>query len=154
VKTKSIEAFLERHIRIGLDTSVFIFQLEENPKYRELVNKIFVWLEGPRAHSVTSTVTMLELLVKPYQLSNIDSVNKFYALLSTYPHLEWIAPTLEIADLAAKLRAEYNLRTPDALQVATALSLEATGFISNDTAFQRITDLEILILGELLIDPG
>jgi predicted nucleic acid-binding protein len=154
VKTKSIEAFLERHIRIGLDTSVFIFQLEENPKYRELVNKIFVWLEGPRAHSVTSTVTMLELLVKPYQLSDIDSVNKFYALLSTYPHLEWIAPTLEIADLAAKLRAEYNLRTPDALQVATALSLEATGFISNDTAFQRITDLEILILDELLIDQG
>ncbi|HEX9666615.1 MAG TPA: PIN domain-containing protein [Thermodesulfobacteriota bacterium] len=154
MKTKSIEAFLERHIRIGLDTSVFIFQLEENPKYRELVNKIFVWLEGPRAHSVTSTVTMLELLVKPYQLSDIDSVNKFYALLSTYPHLEWIAPTLEIADLAAKLRAEYNLRTPDALQVATALSLEATGFISNDTAFQRITDLEILILDELLIDQG
>jgi len=140
VKTKSIEAFLERHIRIGLDTSVFIFQLEENPKYRELVNKIFVWLEGPRAHSVTSTVTMLELLVKPYQLSDIDSVNKFYALLSTYPHLEWIAPTLEIADLAAKLRAEYNLRTPDALQVATALSLEATGFISNDTAYTNIFD--------------
>jgi predicted nucleic acid-binding protein len=150
VKTKSIELFLERHIKIGLDTSVLIFQLEENPKYRELVNNIFVWLEGPRAHSVTSTITMLELLVKPYQLSDIDSVNKFYALLSTYPHLEWVAPTLEIADMAAKLRAEYKLRTPDALQVATALSRAATGFISNDTAFQRVTDLEILILDEAL----
>lgn len=148
---KTLEVFLERHSKIGLDTSIFIFQLEENPRYQELVNKIFVWLEGPRAHSVTSTITMLELLVKPYRLSDIDSVNKFYALLSTYPHLEWIAPTLEIADLAAKLRAEYNLRTPDALQVATALSFDATGFISNDTAFQRVTDLEILILDEALI---
>jgi hypothetical protein len=51
---------------------------------------------------------MLELLVQPYRLSDIDLVNKFYALLSIYPHLEWISPTLEIADLGAKLRAEYN----------------------------------------------
>jgi predicted nucleic acid-binding protein len=143
--------FLERHSKIGLDTSVFIFQVEENPKYLELVNPIFVWLEGPKARAVTSTITMLELLVQPYRLSDIDRVNRFYALLSTYPHLEWIVPTLEIADLAARLRAEYNLRTPDALQVATALACQATGFISNDTAFQRVSDLEVVILGELLM---
>jgi len=154
VTTKSLEGFLDRHIKIGLDTSVFIFQLEENPKYLELVNEIFVWLEGPKAHSVTSTITMVEILVKPYQLSDLDRVNKFYALMSTYPHLDWIAPTLEIADLAARLRAEYNLRTPDALQVATALACQATGFISNDTSFQRVTDLEVLILDELLIAEG
>ena len=65
---------------------------------------------------------MLELLVQPYRLADIDRVNRFYALLSTFPHLEWIAPTLRIADLGARLRAEYNLKTPDALQAATALT--------------------------------
>ncbi|HEX3037076.1 MAG TPA: PIN domain-containing protein [Thermodesulfobacteriota bacterium] len=146
-----LEEFLKGHGLIGLDTSVFIYQVEENPKYIELVNPVFVWLEGSRAHAVTSTITMLELLVHPYRLSDIDRVNRFYALLSTYPHLEWVPPTLEIADVAARLRAEHNLRTPDAIQAATALTCHATGFISNDIAFQRVADLEVLILDELLI---
>jgi predicted nucleic acid-binding protein len=93
---------------------------------------------------------MLELLVQPYRLSEIDRVNKFYALLSTFPHLEWIAPTLRIADLGARLRAEHHLRTPDALQAATALVSNATGFISNDAAFRRVTGLEVIVLDDLL----
>lgn len=83
---RKLEDFLKRHRKIGLDTSVFIYQLEENPKYLELVNPIFIWLERPKAQAVTSTITMLELLVQPYRLSDIDRVNRFYALLSTYPH--------------------------------------------------------------------
>lgn len=98
---------------------------------------------------MTSTITMLELLVQPYRLSDIDHVNQFYALLSTYPHLDWIPPTLEIADLAAMLRAEFHLRTPDALQAATALASQATGFVSNDPAFRKVPGLEVVILDDL-----
>lgn len=80
----------------------------------------------------------------------MDAVNRFYGLLSTYPHLDWIEPTLEIADRAARLRADLHLRTPDALQAATALVCQATGLISNDPAFERLSGLEVLILDELL----
>jgi predicted nucleic acid-binding protein len=145
-----LDEFLNRHRIIGLDTSVFIFQVEENEKYFNLTNPIFGWLEGARAQAVTSTVTLLELLVQPYRLSHIDRVNKFYALLSTFPHLEWVAPTLEIADTGARLRAEYNLRTPDAIQAATALICDATGFISYDTGFRRVSGLETMVLDDLL----
>jgi len=92
---------------------------------------------------------MLELLVQPYRLSDIDRVNRFYGLLSTYPHLDWIEPSLEIADLGAKLRADYNLKTPDALQAATALVSQASGFVSNDPIFQRLDGLEVAILDQL-----
>jgi len=111
-----------------------------------------VWLEGPRAQAVTSTITMLELLVQPYRAADIDRVNKFYALLSTFPHLEWIAPSLTIADLSAQLRAEHRLRTPDALQAATAIARNATGFVSNDPAFRRVAELEVTILDDLLTE--
>lgn len=93
---------------------------------------------------------MLELLVEPYRVSDIDRVNQFYALLSSYPHLTWVAPALEIADLGARLRAEHNLRTPDALQAATALSSGATGFISNDPVFRGLGNLQIAILDGFL----
>jgi predicted nucleic acid-binding protein len=145
----SLGGFLKRHKKIGLDSSVFIFEVEQNPKYAKLVHPIFQWLEEPRSRAVTSTVAMLELLVHPYRRSDIDAVNKFYALLSTYPGLQWVDLTLSIADLGARLRAEHNLKTPDAIQAATAILSQATGFISNDPAFKRVGALEVLVLDDL-----
>ena len=144
-----MEQFLDRHRTLGLDTSVFIYYVGENPKYLELVRPIFVRLERPRIQAVTSTITMLELLVQPYTLPDIDRVNEFYALLSTYPNMDWIPPTLEIADRAAMLRAEFHLQTPDAIQAATALLSQATGFVSNDPAFRKVPGLEVVILDDL-----
>ena len=133
-----------------MDTSVFIYHVEESEKYFQLTDPIFSWLEGPRAAAVTSTITLLEVLVQPYRLGELDLVNKFYALLSTFPHLEWVLPSLQIADLGASLRADHNLRTPDAIQAATAIRSGATGFISNDIVFQKVAGLEVLVLDHLL----
>jgi hypothetical protein len=65
---------------------------------------------------------MMELLVQPCRDSAEQRVNEFYALLATYPNLDWIAADLEIADIAARLRATHRPRTPDAL-LARLLSL-------------------------------
>ena len=145
----SLSRFLRRHEIIGLDSSVFIFEVEEHPKYAQLVHPVFQWLEQPGSHAVTATVTMLEILVHPYRMSDIDAVNRFYGLLSTYPGLQWAELTLAIADLAARLRAEHALKTPDAIQAASAMASQATGFISNDPAFRRLEDLEVLVLDDL-----
>ena len=145
-----LTAFLRRHARIGLDTSVFIYELDATPGYRELVGPIFQWIEGPRGHAVTSTVTMLELLAQPYRVGDLDRVNRFYASLSTYPNLDWIPHTLAIADQAARLRAMHGLQTPDAIHGATALSARASGFITNDAAFRRVPELDVLLLDELI----
>ena len=146
----SLVEFLRKHRRIGLDTSVFIFEVEENRKYIEMVHPVFRWLEKPASYAITSTVSMLELLVHPYRRSDLDTVNRFYALLTTYPNLHWVELTLPIADAAARLRAEFNLKTPDAIQAASAMSLQATGFISNDPAFKRLGALDVLVLDDLL----
>ncbi|HZL66356.1 MAG TPA: PIN domain-containing protein [Candidatus Limnocylindrales bacterium] len=145
-----LRAFLGRHRRIALDTSIFIYQLEASPRYLALTDHIFSWLERPRSTAVTSTITMTELLVQPYRDSDEQRVDEFYGLLSTYPNLDWLAPNLEIADLAALIRAIHRLRTPDALQAATAVQAEATGLITNDPVFERVKDFETLILERLL----
>jgi len=87
---------------------------------------------------------MLELLVQPYRVMDFGRGNQYYGLLTTYPNLIWIAPDLEIADLAAKFRAEYRLRTPDAIQAATCAHAAGTGFITNDAAFERVAAFETL----------
>ena len=145
-----LRAFLQRHRRIALDSSVFIYHVEANPRYTALTEIIFSWLEGPGGRAVTSTITMTELLVPAYRDLDQQRVNKFYGLLSKYPNLDWIAPTLEIADIAAQIRAQHGFRTPDALQAATARYSAVTGLISNDPIFERLDRFETLILERLL----
>jgi len=142
--------FLRRHRRIALDTSVFIYHLQGHPRYLPFTDPVFAWLEQPHRSAVTSTVTMTELLVQPYRASGDGRVDEFYALLTTYPNLEWLPVNLEIADLAAQLRAAHRLRTPDALQAATAVCAGATGMLANDAVFERVDSFETLLLDSLV----
>lgn len=145
-----LEAFLRRHRRVAIDSSIFIYELEANPRYVALARRVFAWLEKPGNSAVTSTVTMTEILTLPYQGADESQVDAHFGLLSAYPHLEWIAPDLQIARLAARFRAQSRMRTPDALQAATAVRSAAQGLISNDRVFRRVEGLETLLLDELL----
>ena len=145
-----LRTFLRRHRRIALDTSIFIYQLETNPRYLAYTDHIFSWIERPGSKAITSTITMTELLVQPYRDSDEQRADEFYGLLSTYPNLDWIAPNLEIADLAARIRALHRLRTPDALQAATAEHSLATGLITNDPVFERVGIFETMVLDQLV----
>jgi predicted nucleic acid-binding protein len=147
---EGLRLFLRRHRRIALDTSVFIYQLEANPRYLALTDSVFSWAERAGHEAVTSTITMTELLVPSYRDKDEPRVDAFYGLLSTYPNLHWIAPDLEAADLGAKLRAQYRLRTPDALQAATAIRAHATGFVTNDPVFGRVDEFETAVLDQFL----
>ena len=142
--------FLKRHRRIGIDTSIFIYELEDNRRYSRLAHAVFEAIAEADHTAIASTITMLELLVQPYRLTDSGRINQYYGLLTTYPNLIWIAPDLEIADLAAKLRAEYHLKTPDAIQAATCAHAAATGFITNDAAFKRVAAFETLQIDDLL----
>ncbi len=145
-----LQGFLSRHNRIALDTNIFIYQLQSNPRYVLLTDAIFHWLEQPGHRAVTSTISMTELLVQPYRNSEQEIADQFYAQLATYPNLEWIAPNLAVADIAARIRATHKLRTPDALQAATAIHAGATALATNDPIFQRVQNIEMLVLDHLL----
>jgi predicted nucleic acid-binding protein len=142
--------FLSRHTVVALDTSVFIYQVEPNPKYVRLTQALFVWLEKSGNTAVTSTIALSELLVPGYKEGDRKRVDNFYALLTVYPQLIWRPADLQIADLAARFRAEHRLKTPDALQAATAVEFGARGFVANDPVFKRVAQFETMVLDEVL----
>jgi len=111
-------------------------------------------IEKGHVRAATSTLSLLEILVQPYREKLDDLVLKFYALLTTFPNIRWIELSKEIADSAARIRAEYRLKTPDAIQVATALSSGATGFVCNDPVFKRVREFECLLLEDCLQRRG
>ncbi|OGW31097.1 MAG: hypothetical protein A2X59_01645 [Nitrospirae bacterium GWC2_42_7] len=146
----SLQSLLRKHSVVYLDTSIFIYFVEQHPRYHKLCGPIFEDIEAGKIKALTSTLTLLEILVQPYKLKKEDLVLKFYSLLVTYPHLSWIDMSLTVADRAAGLRAKYGLKTPDAIQMASALSHGAGAFICNDRAFDKIEEIECLIIDDFI----
>jgi predicted nucleic acid-binding protein len=55
-----------------------------------------------------------------------------------------------VCETAADLRSKYSwLRTPDAIQVATAITHQAATIVTNDERWKRIAEIEIIVLGDL-----
>ena len=59
----------------------------------------------------------------------------------------------EVAGYAADLRAQYELRTPDALQIAAAKTANCQVFLTNDKALKRVEAVRVLVLNELEFKP-
>ena len=135
---------------IGLDTNVFIYFLETHPRYGSWCASLFDLVERGHNPAMTSAITLLELLVQPYRDQKEDLAQKIFTLTTSYPTLEWVPLTMNLADRAAELRARYRLSTPDAIQLATAINRNATCFYGNDRGLKRVREIECLIVDELI----
>jgi len=51
---------------------------------------------------------------------------------------------------AAELRANLNLKTPDAIHAATAITSGCQHIIANDSGFRRVTSIDVIILDDLI----
>ena len=143
---------LTAHSTVSLDTSVFIYQLEAHPNYLPLTQTLFTGIQAGRWAAITSTITLMELTVRPWQLGRPAVAREYETLLVHFPHLTILDVTRDVARRAAQLRAEYRLRPADALQIGTAIVHGATAFVSNDRALLRVAPtLEIVILERLRI---
>jgi predicted nucleic acid-binding protein len=139
---------LKRGERIALDTVTLIYFLEKHPTHYPTVRELFRQIETGRVSAVMATLVFAELLVPAYHNGELERVDKLTGTLSNYPHLEIIPLTAEIAVDAARLRARYGIRTPDAIHAATALAGGAESFITNDQGLVRLEpELKIRLLG-------
>jgi len=135
---------------IGLDTMVFIYHFEKNQIYSPLTFSIFESLEKGNFKGITSILTLLEILVKPKKENNSLLVERYKLLLETFPNLQVHEINENIADIASSLRANYNINTPDAIQIATSLDAKADIFITNDVNLKKISEIKVLLLSEML----
>lgn len=134
---------------VALDTAPLIYYLEEHPTYIARIDPSFDALERGGIQVVTSAVTMVEVLVVPYRNADARLARHYRDLLLNTSGLSTIPLSTQIAEEAARLRASHNLRTPDAIQLATALSAGAAALVTNDTRLPNLPQLSMLVLDEL-----
>ena len=142
-------AIARRHQRVLIDTSVWIYHFEQHATFGEAAGRVMEELEAGQFRGIASELTLLEIIVKPLQLGRQDAADDYETLLSYFPNLDLVAVSRSILLDAASLRARHRLRTPDAIQLATAFSSGATLAITNDEAWRNIAGIETLLLADL-----
>ena len=136
---------------IGLDTSIFIYFLEDNERYGPLAQITINGIEKGKWQGVTSTITLMEITVRPWQLGRESAAREYEAILVHFPNLSVVDVDRNVARAAAQLRAKYNVSPPDALQVAASLSFGAKAFLTNDKRLSRLQELiDVLVLDDFL----
>ena len=56
--------------KVGVDTAIFIYFIEEAPAWLPIVRPLFIAAEAEQLELITSVVTLLEVLVIPYRANN------------------------------------------------------------------------------------
>jgi predicted nucleic acid-binding protein len=137
--------------RLGFDTSPIIDHLLCGSRSANdaLVTEIFQRVSNGAPLGVTSTITLSEVLVQPIIQGQTLLQREYRDLLLRSRNFSTSAISATIAELGAELRAQYRLRTPDALQIATAIEAGCEAFLSNDAGLRRVTELRVLILDDL-----
>ena len=125
--------------RLGLDTSPFIYFIEQNAVYLDVVREVMRLIDTQSLAASCSVITLTEVLTKPYQTNDQVLANQYRTILSGSRNLSVIDINAAIADRAARLRADYRLRTPDALQLAAALDSGCDAFLCNDRDLRRVS---------------
>ncbi len=136
--------------KVFLDTAPLIYYIEENKRYLPVLNKLF--LDNSKGDFLfqTSVITLLEVLVLPMRHNEIQLVEQYQNILCNSPSIDIFDLNVEIAKRAAGYRAKYGLKTPDSIQVATAVYASADYFLTNDIQLKAVKEIEVLVLDELI----
>ncbi|MCY7321210.1 MAG: PIN domain-containing protein [Phormidesmis sp. CAN_BIN36] len=134
---------------VYVDTSVVIYSVEKVPDYDLLLETLWQKLQADEVRVFSSELTLLETLVLPLRNANMNLVNDYEQLLLS-SNMQLIPIDLAVLREAARLRATTNLKTPDAIHAATALSGGCTIFLTNDGQFRTVPGLSTIVLREIL----
>ena len=135
---------------VGIDTAVFIYFIEENPRYLPLIEPLFEAIDREELIAVTSTLTLLETLVAPLRAGDSSLAERYEQILSNGRGLFLMDIDRPLVRQAAEIRARQGLETPDALQVAAASRTGCSAFVTNDRKIPTSQSLRVLQLRDYL----
>ena len=133
---------------ITLDTAPIIYFLQDHPIFAPLVAPIFEAADRGELGIVISAVTLAEVLTGPLQAKNEVLAARYRETLTRSPGWELWPVDEEVAATAARFRAEYKLRTPDAIQIATAIASRSHAFVTNDKRLRKVRGILVLVPDE------
>lgn len=131
---------------VGVDTSGFIYFIEEHPTFLPLIEPLFREADQGRRELVTSALTLLEVLVVPYRSGDQMLAERYEAILTGSRGVRVTEISRDHLRAAAQLRAATGAKTPDSLQLVAALASNCEAFVTNDRDLPAVPGIRIIQL--------
>lgn len=131
------------------DASALIYLIEGKEPFAGRVRRELAALaaQHPELGAALSRLTWLECRVGPMKSGDHVTLAAYDAFFAR-PDLQWIELGKDVVELAAAIRVEHGLRTPDALQAASCLQLgPGHVFLTGDARFREVRGMNVRILG-------
>ena len=135
---------------VFLDTAPLIYFIEKNHRYHSIIKPVIVQIDAQETKGLASTITLLEVLVHPLREGDTLLTQKYKDILLASKGLMTHEISHSISERSALLRAEHELKTPDAIQIATAIHHKADFFLTNDYRLEKVQALKVLVLDNFL----
>src|SRR5262245_60127884 len=130
----------------AVDTAIFIYFIEEQPRFFPHILPLFEQADEGKRELVTSALTLLEVLVVPYRVGNTQLAERYELLLTRSRGIRMTELSRNQLRAAAQLRAATGVKTPDALQLVSALSAGCKTFVTNDRRLPTVPGLRVIQL--------
>lgn len=124
-----------------VDTAPIIYTLEGHRTLATRFAPLFQRHEAGEIALVVTTVTIAEVLTGPLKAGAEALAGRYRAALESWLVVDL---TADIAESAARLRGRYGLKLPDAIQLASALLINADALVTHDRDFSRVAGIRVL----------
>jgi predicted nucleic acid-binding protein len=131
-----------------LDANIIIYRVEVVEPFNQ---QVFATVQElvtlhPDAGFAVSRLSMMECLVKPLRDQNTADMDRYRGFFAS-AGLQIVEVSSLVIETATLLRARYGLRTPDAIQAASALSVKGpVTFLTGDKQFTKVPGLKVRLV--------
>lgn len=131
---------------IAVDSMIVIYLLEKNPNFLLKAKKIFNRIKDGHENGIISVIGLIEIQTGAKKLKRFELAQKYKEIITNFPNLTLKNINENIVEISSDLRAKYNISTPDAIHIATAIDSNAKKFITNDERLKKVKEINILTL--------
>jgi predicted nucleic acid-binding protein len=135
---------------VYFDASPIIFSVEKIEPYASILTPVWRSAQIGDLSLIGSELLLLETLVKPIQKKDAALEASSRSLLQRSREFRLLPINTNVLEMAARLRATLNLKTPDAIHAATALIAGCVLFITHDPVFRRVPELNVSVLSDVI----
>jgi len=144
-----MESILGGIPKIYFDSAPIIYYTEDRIPFADIIEKVMQYIIQNNIQIVTSVISVSECLTKPIRENDTKLITIYERFFEQTQNMNVIDISFPIARKSADLRAQYGLRTPDALHIATAIIAGCQAFLTNDIALKRINELKVWVLDDI-----
>ncbi len=132
---------LDNGALVLVDSAPIIYTLEANARFARRFERLFQRHADGEIGLAVTTVTIAEVLTGPLSVGEEALAKRYRAVMEAWQVVDF---TTDIAESSARLRGKYGLKLPDAIQLASALAINADALVTHDRDFAKVKGLRVL----------